>query len=387
MLVAEAGVAVAEDDAHVVAVGDIAQRARRRRVADQRQPRVGAEQRRGEVAARRRQEHRSQRLCLAFAGDEDEQLAGGEQRTKPDGQRVGGDVLEAAELRGCVGARPRMQRDDARALLQARSWLVERDVPVVAESEHREVDLRLVETSLVALALGGGIGRRAVESVERAEVDAAQLALEVGAEAALVVRAEPAVLVELEHRRFAAPQCRVRAQRGVDAERRPAGRQKHAQTRARAQPVRDQLRRGSRDLVRPREDERRGRHSISRSRSLAPPRMPAMSSVESTPTGAVGARLHDDGVARVLVEHALGDLVEAVVRMDEQHAARAMSSATRSSIIGCAAQDVAVGEDAPRPAADGALGVDRLAQHDDRVHMLARHPLRDGDHAWSAGRR
>ena len=154
----------------VVAVRDVAQRARRRRVADQREARMGAQQRRGEALPGAPSEHRAQRLGLAGAGDEHQQLAGGEQRAQADRERVGRDVVEAAELLGRVGARPRVQRDDARALLEARSGLVERDVPVVAEAEHGEVD-RAPRRGAAGGAShsAAGSARRAVEPVERAE--------------------------------------------------------------------------------------------------------------------------------------------------------------------------------------------------------------------------
>ena len=52
--------------------------------------------------------------------------------------------------------------------------LVEGDVAVVSEAEDGEVDGRLVEPPLVAVALGSRIGGRAVEAVERADRDAAR---------------------------------------------------------------------------------------------------------------------------------------------------------------------------------------------------------------------
>jgi hypothetical protein len=240
---------------------------------------AGSSQISGEVAARRRDQHRAERLRLAGAGDEDEQLARGQQRAESHGQRVGRDVLEPAELRCRVCSRLRVQGDEARAVLQARARLVERDVAVVAEAEHREIDRRLVEEALVARALRLRIGRRAVEAVERAEVDPAELPSQVGAEAALVIQGEAAVLVELEDGCLTAPQRGVGAQGGVDAERGPPGREQHAQPRARTQPVGDQLGDGLRDPVRIGEDE--GGEGQPRPQ----PRMPAMSSVDSTPTG------------------------------------------------------------------------------------------------------
>ena len=210
-----------------------------------------AQQRRGEVAARWVQQHRAQRLRLAGAGDEHEQLAGGEQRAQADRERVGRDVLEAAELLGSVGPRLRVQRDDARALVKPRARLVEGDVPVVAEAENGEVDPapRRVVAGGARTRRPGRAPRRRARGMRRSSMPA-QLAPQVGAEAALVSRAEAAVLVELEHRGVRARQLaagRVGAQRGVDAERRAPGGQEHAQPRTRAQAVCDQLGRGPRD--------------------------------------------------------------------------------------------------------------------------------------------
>jgi hypothetical protein len=83
------GVAVAEDDADVVAVGDVAQRLRGGRVADHREPGMGAQERGREAAARGRQQHRPQRLGLAGARHEHEQLTRSEQRAQADGERLG----------------------------------------------------------------------------------------------------------------------------------------------------------------------------------------------------------------------------------------------------------------------------------------------------------
>ena len=189
---------------------------------------------------------------------------------------------------GRVRARLRMQGDDARAALQARARLVEGDVAVVAEAEDGEVDGRLVELPLVAVALGGRIRGRAVETVERADRDAGELTLQVGGEAALVAAPEAAVLVELEHRGLLARQLAadgVCAQRRVDAERRAPGGEEHAQARARAQAVGDQLGRGLRDRVRAGEHQR-GRAGRERCGQPRPqPRMPAMSSVEARRPG------------------------------------------------------------------------------------------------------
>ena len=77
----------------------------------------------------------------------------------------------------------------------------------------------------------------AVEPMERADRHAGELTLQVGGEAAFVAPPEAAVLVELKDRGLAARELaadRVRAQGGVDAERRAPGRQEHAQARPRA---------------------------------------------------------------------------------------------------------------------------------------------------------
>ena len=182
----KAGIAVAEHHEDVIPAGGATQHLGRGCVADQGETRMRAQQRGREAGAGRREEHRPQRLGLARTRDEHQQFAGGQQRAQADRERVGGDVLDAAELLGRIRARLRMEGDDACAALQAGARLVEGDVSVVPEPQDGEVDGRLVEPPLVAITLGGRIRSRPVETVERPERDTGELALQVRGEAALI---------------------------------------------------------------------------------------------------------------------------------------------------------------------------------------------------------
>ena len=79
-----------------------------------------------------------------------------------------------------------VESNPSRSRRDARTGLVERDVSVAAKPKDHEADRRLIEERLVASALGFGVDRRAVELVEGAEPEAAQLSREVCAVAALV---------------------------------------------------------------------------------------------------------------------------------------------------------------------------------------------------------
>jgi hypothetical protein len=96
----------------------------------------------------------------------------------------------------------------------------------------------------MASALGFGVDRRAVELMEGAETEAAQLAREVCAVTALVSGAQAKVLVQLEERRLLGQQAAVRgvgAEYGVHAARGVAGGQDQAQLRSGPEAVRNQL--------------------------------------------------------------------------------------------------------------------------------------------------
>ena len=146
----------------------------------------------------------------------------------------------------------------AHAVAGPRAGLVEGDVRVAPEAEHGEVDRRRVEDRLVARGLGVGVGGGAVERLAAADRDAGELAVQVGAEAARVVGAEAEVLVEAEDGHVGAGQRAVGgvgAQRGVQASRGVAGGQQHAQPRACADAVGDELGRGQPDVAGVVEDE------------------------------------------------------------------------------------------------------------------------------------
>ena len=117
---------------------------------------------------------------------------------------------------------------------------------------------------------------------------------------------------------------------------------------------------------------------LSRAQPRPQPRTPAMSSVESTPMAPARAGLDDHRVARAVLEHAMRDVGQALVRIGEEHLARRdVARGPARDGVGVA-QDVLVGDHGPRPAVDLPFVLDGFEQHDDRVHMLARHPLRDG---------
>jgi hypothetical protein len=141
-----------------------------------------------------------QRLGLLRAGHDEQELARGEQRARPDRERLARDALGPAEVgRGGVDGR-RVQRDAAHAVARPRAGLVEGDVRVASQAQDGEVDRCGVEHRLVARRLGLGIGDGAVERLAAPDGDARQLAVERGAEAARVVGAKTEVLVEAQDR-------------------------------------------------------------------------------------------------------------------------------------------------------------------------------------------
>ena len=163
------------------------------------------------------------------------------------------------------------QAHHAGPLVEPRAWLVERDMPVRPQAQHGEIERRLVEHGVVARALGREVGGAAVEPVERAQADAAQLVGEHGRPAARIAGAEAGELVERQHRGRSArelAEARVRPQRRVQPHRRTLAREQQSQRRPCPQPVGDQLRRELGDPFLVGEDERR-RHGVHRGNGTA----------------------------------------------------------------------------------------------------------------------
>ena len=87
-----------------------------------------------------------------------------------------------------------------------------------------------------------------------------------------------------------------------------------------------------------------------------------MSSVESTPTGRPVQGLDDHRVARVVLEHALGDVGQALVGPHEQGRPRRDVARRLLGDGGRAAQNVAIGDHSPRVAVDRVLGIGPLGR-------------------------
>ena len=110
----------------------------------------------------------AERERLALAGDDDDDLARVEHGLHADGER------HARHLRNIVPEEARVREDrvvrerlDARAALQARARLVERDVPVLADSAEEELDAAVgLDLRLVRVAFGDQVLGVAVEDVD-----------------------------------------------------------------------------------------------------------------------------------------------------------------------------------------------------------------------------
>ena len=105
-----------------------------------------------------------------------------------------------------------------------------------------------------------------------------------------------------------------------------------------------------------------------------------MSSVESTPTG---RPVRGSTITAWLVPCSsmrCRNVGQALVGFGEEDLARRDLARGPVGDGGRAAQDVMVGDHRPRTAVDRAVGP-TVSQHDDRVHVLACHPLRDGSPA------
>ena len=137
-------------------------------------------------------EHRPQRRRLGGPAHQEDQLARPVQRSEPGGERPVRHVLGAAERRRRVLPGHAGERHHRHAGGHARGRLVERDVPVAAQPEHREVDRRLLEDGGVTHRLGGRVVRGAVDGADRAERDALELRAQLRREAARVAGPRPA---------------------------------------------------------------------------------------------------------------------------------------------------------------------------------------------------
>ena len=245
---------LAEDDGDVVAraTGGGAQACRGGAITQHGQAWVMTQQRGGRVGSDRALKRRAQRFGLVLAGHDEQDLPCRQQRPRADGQRLGGDALGAAEVAGRCGDRGRVERHAPHTVGGTRAGLVEGDVRVASEPEHREVDGRGVKDRLVADRLCLGVERGAVEGFAPADAEAGELAVERGAETARVVLPEAKVLIEPEHGHMIGGQRAVGgvvAQRRIEPNRRTPGREEHAHVSARADTVGDQFGRGQPDVM------------------------------------------------------------------------------------------------------------------------------------------
>ena len=77
---------------------------------------------------------------LVFAGRQEGDLPGVENRGDAHRDRLARDVLDAEEIGRGVPARQRVERDDARPRRRIRPGLVEADMPRLADAEQLEID-------------------------------------------------------------------------------------------------------------------------------------------------------------------------------------------------------------------------------------------------------
>jgi hypothetical protein len=122
VLGADSRLAVAEDDDDVAAAATDhrAQARGGRAVAQDGQARMATQHRGRLVRSDRPLECRMQRLRLVVAGDDEQELARGEQRAQPHGQRFARHAVGAAEVAGRRGDGRRVQGHAPHIVRQAR---------------------------------------------------------------------------------------------------------------------------------------------------------------------------------------------------------------------------------------------------------------------------
>jgi hypothetical protein len=193
---------------------------------------------------------------------------------RADCQRLAGDAFGATEVAGRRGDRGRVERHAPHTISGTRAGLVEGDVSIASEPEHRQVNGRGIEDRLVANRLSLGVERGAVEGFAPADAEAGELAVERRAETARVVLPEAQVLIQAEHGHTIRGQRAVGgvvAQRRIEPNRRMPCRQQHAHVSTRADTVGDQFGRGQADVTMIVEDQqRRRRHAGSVARRYHP---------------------------------------------------------------------------------------------------------------------
>ena len=117
----------------------------------------------------------AERKRLALASDDDNNLARVQYRLDTDGERHAGHLAHVVPEEARVGEDGVVrERLDARARLEGRTRLVERDVPVLADTAEEELDAAVRgDLGLVGLALEDEVLGVAVQDVDlgRRDVD------------------------------------------------------------------------------------------------------------------------------------------------------------------------------------------------------------------------